>query len=51
MIAADKERWEKMGLVGRRWEGRWGANLLLGKSGIDYKHHAVNGEGRLCDVC
>lgn len=26
------------------------ANLLLGKSRINYKHHAVNGQRRLRDV-
>lgn len=47
MIAADKERREKIGVVGRRGE----ANLLLGKSGINYKHHAIDSQGRLGDVC
>lgn len=27
------------------------ANLLLGKSGINYKHHPIDGQGRLGDVC
>lgn len=38
-----------MGVVGR--SGGMGANLLLGKSGINYKHHTVDGQGRLGYVC
>lgn len=36
---------------GWRRGGRTAANLLLGKSGINYKHHAVDGQGCLGDVC
>lgn len=47
MIAADTEHWGKME-GGREMEE---ANLLLGKSGINYKHHAIDGQGRLGNVC
>lgn len=38
-------------LRGLRWGGgEREANLLLGESRIDDKHHAVDGQGRLGDV-
>lgn len=51
MIAADKEWWEKMWGGGDGGREKREANLLLGKSGINYKHHPIDGQGRLGDVC
>lgn len=51
MIAADKEWWEKMLGGGDGGREKREANLLLGKSGINYKHHPIDGQGRLGDVC
>lgn len=49
-FSGNRRRWSRQirsGGRGRRWE----ANLLLGKSRIDYKHPAADGQGCLCDVC